>query len=194
MCVLGTVLAWLPTPREPDPDWLFAQADAAGWVHTDPVVRERLVDNLRFAGVQGSDEALFQTALSLGMARTDPVVRRRFQSRLRGVLDASLPDPTEAELAAYFRAHLADYRPPPVLLLSREGREERGTLPRLERRLGLSLQDAGVGEVVDGWQVLRREALPMPTLAEVRARVEADWRADALPAHRQARLAQLGAP
>jgi len=70
---------------------LVAEATRRGWTHTDPVVRRRLVRNLRFVrGLNDEDEpptpaeeeALLEEALRLGMHRTDPVVRQRLAHRL----------------------------------------------------------------------------------------------------------------
>ncbi|HVP29210.1 MAG TPA: peptidylprolyl isomerase [Myxococcota bacterium] len=82
---------------------LFDAALAQGLERSDPVVRRRLADDLRFLGVEqeASDEALVVRALALGLDRSDPVVRRRLvnRMRLRAVADADATDVDEADLA-----------------------------------------------------------------------------------------------
>ncbi|HHH31576.1 MAG TPA: peptidyl-prolyl cis-trans isomerase, partial [Polyangiaceae bacterium] len=78
----------------------------AGWARTDPVVRDRLVRNMRFAGAEGDDEAVLNEALRLDMARRDPVARQRLIESARALLiRRATPAPTEEELEAYRRDH-----------------------------------------------------------------------------------------
>ena len=79
--------------REPRPDELTArvaarvdeellvrEARALGWHRSDPVVRMRLVQNLRFVSPEDAEaepDALLERAYALGMDETDVVVRRR---------------------------------------------------------------------------------------------------------------------
>lgn len=120
--------------RAVDEAVLVDAGSALGWPATDPFIRARLAEGLRFARPElaGRPEAeLVATALSLGMAERDPVVRRRLAERaLREVDRRALRDPTEAEQAAWFAAHAEQYaRPARVrfaqVFLSRERRGER---------------------------------------------------------------------
>ena len=62
-----------------DDDMLLKEAMRLGLNRSDPVVRGRLLKNLRFAYPESrlSDEALLRQALALGMDQRDAVVRRR---------------------------------------------------------------------------------------------------------------------
>jgi hypothetical protein len=91
---------------------LVDQGLRAGWIQTDPLLRRRLVDNMRFAGLaEGEDAALLDLALRLGMHRTDPVVRSRLLERATRLLDVP-PQPTDAELSAYLERHADRYAQP----------------------------------------------------------------------------------
>ncbi|PKN57037.1 MAG: hypothetical protein CVU56_13185 [Deltaproteobacteria bacterium HGW-Deltaproteobacteria-14] len=89
---------------------------ALGWPATDPFIRARLVEGLRFARPELAarpEAELVGEALALGMAERDPVIRRRLAERaLREVDRRALRDPTEAEQAAWFASHAADYERP----------------------------------------------------------------------------------
>jgi peptidyl-prolyl cis-trans isomerase C len=78
-----------------------------GWALTDPVIRDRLVRNMRFVGEVGDEVALLDRALAMGMERTDPVVRQRLAYRAEQLMErtADLEVPTDAELAAHRDAH-----------------------------------------------------------------------------------------
>jgi hypothetical protein len=98
-----------------DREILFREALRHDLHRTDPVVRRRLVRNVRFAEAnasRGSDA--FETALALGMERSDIVARRRLVQRAERMLIASarLRDPSPAELAAYLESHTQAYLRP----------------------------------------------------------------------------------
>jgi peptidyl-prolyl cis-trans isomerase C len=78
---------------------LVETALAAGWVATDPLVRDRLARNMRFVGEEDS----VARAVSLGMHRTDPVVRARLATRVRRLLEtgAHHADPGDEALEAW---------------------------------------------------------------------------------------------
>lgn len=63
---------------------LLKEALRLGLPGSDPVVRERLIGNLRFLdpGTPRSDARLFRDALALGMAEQDLVARRRLIQRM----------------------------------------------------------------------------------------------------------------
>ena len=53
------------------------------------------------------EEVLYREALARGLERDDPVIRERIASRMRYVLEqaANVPEPSDAELRAWFDAH-----------------------------------------------------------------------------------------
>lgn len=100
--------------REIDAELLFAEALRLELDVTDPVVRERLLMNMRFAfpGRRASEDALLFEARALGMSRSDPVVRRRLLQVMERRLQVPVV-PDEATLRAYVNAHAARYGRPP---------------------------------------------------------------------------------
>jgi parvulin-like peptidyl-prolyl isomerase len=102
---------------EIDDELLFQEALALGWVETDPVVRRRLVQNVRFLGSESGEaasadeQALFDEALALGLERSDPIVRRRLIQRMRmGIGGAARRQlPSDQELRAHYKAHAERY-------------------------------------------------------------------------------------
>ncbi|MBY8966621.1 hypothetical protein KHP57_13010 [Algiphilus sp. NNCM1] len=69
---------------------LFEEALRLGLAERDPVVRDRLLRNMRFVQIGGpdDDEALLRQAQALGMLERDPVVRRRLVQRMRHRLES----------------------------------------------------------------------------------------------------------
>lgn len=55
------------------------------------------------------DEVLMREALRRGLERKDSRVRRRLLTVMRSTLDEQVPEPTRAELQAYFRQNAASY-------------------------------------------------------------------------------------
>ena len=53
------------------------------------------------------EEVYYREAVAMGLDQDDPVIRRRLQQKLEFVTDdvAALAEPTDAELAAYLKAH-----------------------------------------------------------------------------------------
>ncbi len=122
--------------------WL-EQAFALGLHEVDPVVRQRLLLNMRF--LDGADdapapgamdpaeeEALLTRAIDLGMDRSDTVVRRRLVDRVqaivRGAVRARAVD--EDTLAVYYDENREQWREPALLdlthvYLSRDRRGEK---------------------------------------------------------------------
>lgn len=108
-----------------DEEILVREAIARGYARRDPVVRQRLIDNLRFLNPDDprSDAALLREALTLGMAERDLVARRRLIWRLQTALtakalsdpasrplepaDASAPAPAGAPLIAFEHRYFA---------------------------------------------------------------------------------------
>jgi hypothetical protein len=111
--------------------WL-EQAWALGLHEVDPVVRQRLILNMRFLEGESdaTDERLFQRALELGMERSDPVVQRRLIDRVQAIVRAGVRARPidEAELAAHYEATTERWREPPLLDLTHVylSRDKRG--------------------------------------------------------------------
>lgn len=98
--------------RELDDEILFREARARALHEIDPVVRQRLLLNMRFLGTSGgeSEEDLFRQALALGMDANDLVVRRRLiqvmELSIEDSADKSPATPGELQ-AAYAQAREA---------------------------------------------------------------------------------------
>jgi hypothetical protein len=99
--------------RHLDEEILLREALKLGLESADPVARERLVQNLRFAFPESdaSDEALLAEARALGLHRRDLVVRRRLAQvmAMRTVGQASF---SEAELRDYVSRNPQRYASP----------------------------------------------------------------------------------
>lgn len=99
---------------------LVEEAIALGWPRTDPVIRARLIENLRFArGQQGAppsaeDLGLLEEALRLDMHRTDLIVRRRMVMRAERMLASDVRNAPvdDATLLAFRDAHPERFRAP----------------------------------------------------------------------------------
>jgi hypothetical protein len=91
---------------EVNDELLYREAIALGFDRDDPVIFNRLVMNMRFAGAGEDEESvdLYEQSRELGMHLTDIVVRRRLVQRMRLLIEsrAASPEPTEEELRAYF--------------------------------------------------------------------------------------------
>lgn len=81
---------------------LVATAWRAGWGQRDPLVRDRIVKNFRFAAGEGATETEAPLVLAdrLGMPERDPIVRARLaeHARARLLAGVSLGAPGDAEL------------------------------------------------------------------------------------------------
>ncbi len=86
-------------------------------LHEDHVRRtgEEDVDDERLVDTYVRDEVLYQRALELGLEEGDEIVRRRLIQKMELILEAQLelPEPTDADLAAYLDAHGARYATAP---------------------------------------------------------------------------------
>jgi hypothetical protein len=98
-----------------DEEALLAEALRLGLDRGDPVVRTRLVRNLRFArgedAAGAADDALLAEALALGMARRDRVARRRLVLAMEERL-AAPARVSEREARAHVAAHPERYAAP----------------------------------------------------------------------------------
>ena len=109
---------------EVDDELLYREAIALGFDRDDPVIFNRLVMNMRFAGADEEREAgeLYREARDLGMHLTDIVVRRRLVQRMRLLIEsrAAEPEPSEEELRAYFAERREElFRPARVRIVHR---------------------------------------------------------------------------
>ena len=135
--------------------WLEEARDL-GLPQEDPIVRRRLLMNMRFLEDDaeerdaGATEAqLLARARELGLERSDPVVQRRLVDRMQARVRASVERRPfdEAELARHHREHADRWREQPQLdlthvYLSRDKRGER--LEREAEQLLASLRSAEV--------------------------------------------------
>ena len=155
--------------REIDDEILFREAVERSVHLYDPVIRQRLVLNMRFLGApeQRSDDELFDEALQLGMHRNDIVVRRRLvQIMEMSIQDAADREPvSEAELQAMYELRREELTVPARWRISHvyfsvDRRGERGlddaraALQRL-RSGDVTVQDApGLGDPFLGGHAL----------------------------------------
>jgi hypothetical protein len=95
-----------------DEEILVREALRRGIERTDPVVRSRLVQNMRFVHDAAQDErALFEEALALGLAPRDTVVRRRLVQALQEQL-VGTARPSDDEVHAFVQRHPGRYAAP----------------------------------------------------------------------------------
>jgi hypothetical protein len=114
--------------------WL-AQAKALGLHRSDPVVRQRLLQNMRFlesGPTKGNDDVLLEWAYELEMESSDPLVQRRLIDRVKALLGAGVRSemPSESELRTFYRKNTMRWTEPPRLdfshvFFSRDKRRER---------------------------------------------------------------------
>ncbi|MFP5306828.1 MAG: peptidyl-prolyl cis-trans isomerase [Gammaproteobacteria bacterium] len=99
--------------RHVDDELLLAEALRLSLDAHDPVARERLLRNMRFAFPQrrASEAALLHEARAMEMARRDPIVRRRLIQAMERRLGASLPY-DERALRDYVERNAARYATP----------------------------------------------------------------------------------
>ena len=92
---------------------LFREALRLGLDRDDPVVKQRLLRNLRFADPARSDrpDQLLRAARALGMVRHDPVIRRRLVQRIEQRLAGDLRV-SDAELREYIAIYPQRYLRP----------------------------------------------------------------------------------
>ena len=102
--------------RARDEAILLAIAENAGVVQRDRVVRDRLVQNMRFAAGELTDGDALAQAVALGMQRTDPVARGRLIQIAETMLaESTRPSPSDKELEAYLQSHADRYRRAPTV-------------------------------------------------------------------------------
>ena len=93
-----------------DRELLVREALRRNLHRTDPAIRRRLVENVRFTQAAPPPDP-FEAALALGMERADPLVRRRLIQRVERLLTAErLDDPVgDPQLAAYLARHPQEF-------------------------------------------------------------------------------------
>lgn len=93
-----------------DEEILVREALRLGLDRSDPVVRSRLVQNMRFLrpDAAGDEAALFAQALALGMQRSDVLVRRRLVQAMHEQLAAGVTV-AEDDVREYMRRHPQRY-------------------------------------------------------------------------------------
>ncbi len=182
-----------PTEREAalllqqhiDEKILLEQAFARGWNRTDPIVRQRLLRNLRFVDARpdATDEALLQEARDLGLDRSDLVVQRRLIDRMRRTLAAQVyaEEPGEELLESYLHENAERFRNPARVslshvFLSRDLRGERlaedaeALLNRLREE---AIQPEKVTALGDPFLIAAQ--LPLSTRTRLRAQLGPDF-------------------
>lgn len=98
-----------PTLAAAQEEMLVREALRLGLERTDPIVRTRLVLNMRFIDAAGGDdEALFRQALALGMPARDVVARRRLAEAMRERFAAGI-EVSEAEIREYVERNADRY-------------------------------------------------------------------------------------
>jgi hypothetical protein len=134
--------------RAVDEALLIAVAEQVGVPLADPLVRDRLTRNMRFAGESGSDAALLQRAVDMGMHRRDAVARRRLIETGRRLLAPNPVSASDEQLRRFVAEHPSRFRTTPSLrfeqlFLSAERRGEtlEGDAARLKGRLDSAESD-----------------------------------------------------
>ncbi len=105
-----------------DEEMLFREALALGLNRRDPIVRRRLIRNMRLLTEDPNrkDDDLFREALALGMDRSDVVARRRLVQKIRFLASeaAHTREPSTAELQEALARHAVRFLEPERVRLS----------------------------------------------------------------------------
>lgn len=151
-----------------DEEVLFRAAIKAGLHRTDPVVRRRLWQNMKFleAGTTAeSGQALLEKAYELNMHLSDIVVRRRLVQRYHGTLleAARPPEPTQQALEAFIADHRELFETVPMISFTQiylDGDVEGGDMSRpqalLDQLRSQGLQPAEAAALGDPLPVERQ--------------------------------------
>ena len=134
--------------REVDEELLLREARRLGFQRSDPLVRRRLVQNMRFVSSDdgGDPDTLLSQALALGMDRKDLVVRRRLVQKMElgAFAAARTREPSEPELREFLARYPERFSEPARVRLSHVylSRDRRGDeLGAASRRLLARLAD-----------------------------------------------------
>ncbi len=129
---------------------LLREARRRGLARRDPVVRARLLENMRFLSGEADPDVLYAEALALGLDRSDLVVRRRLIQRMRHRLEqqARAVEPDEAELRAHYAGSREQFRAEPVARLSHVFFDpaRRGARAEADARSALAAGEPGRGD------------------------------------------------
>ncbi|HXG27633.1 MAG TPA: peptidylprolyl isomerase [Nevskiales bacterium] len=157
--------------RHLDEEILLREALKLGLESVDPVARERLVQNMRFAFPESdaSDEALLAEARALGLHRRDLVVRRRLAQvmAMRAVGQASF---SEAELRDYVSRNPVRYASPARYAFRQvfvSGDRPPGQAERIAQALLARLQAQDASAVAAGDPFLLGAVFPPQSAAEL---------------------------
>lgn len=176
---------------------------------TDPVVRDRLERNLAFVGERG-----VEAAIAMEMHRKDPIARARLASIGRAIILGRLaPEtPDDAVLEAYARAHADRYAKPAAARFEHElVGDEPFPVPlagmqsarRIDAVFGVGFAAEVMRAPIGRWTEIRssygvhrvrvaeRREAELPPIAQIRARVLADWRRDREPERLAEALSRL---
>ncbi|MBI2388723.1 MAG: peptidyl-prolyl cis-trans isomerase [Deltaproteobacteria bacterium] len=114
------------------------------------------------------EEVLYREGLSRGFAESDPRVRQRIAEQMAFVLSSAVvvPEPTEAELRAWFAARISQWATPPLLDFTQVF-VKGGDAAARDRAAGLLAElkskdapdPAGLGDVFSGGRRYRRRTI-----------------------------------
>ncbi len=129
---------------------LYREARALGLAESDPVVRERLLQNMRFfRGEDADPDSLYREALALGLDQSDLVVRRRLIQRMRfGLENQVRAEPENDALLAYRARHPERFSTPRQVRLSQVffDPERRGGAAEADAHSALGAEPPGPGD------------------------------------------------
>ncbi|MFP6578318.1 MAG: peptidylprolyl isomerase [Myxococcota bacterium] len=145
-----------PGPKR-DEALLYHEALRRGLDRHDPVVRQRLIRDMRFLEPksEASDQELYRQALDLGLDREDLVVRRRLIERVRRhlIAEARVGVPKLAELEAWLAADAPHYQIP-----ARRSIDQIHFADRARALAAMARGQVGEGAI----DALRGDPLPLP--------------------------------
>jgi hypothetical protein len=93
------------------------------------------------------EEILYREALALGLDRDDPVIRQRLQLKMEYIAEAAAAaqEPAEAELAAWYADHAAEFTPPALLSFDQVMLADRGEAAAVRAALAAGADVATLG-------------------------------------------------
>jgi hypothetical protein len=113
------------------------------------------------------DEMLFREGLLRGLDRDDPRVRDRVKTKMALVFETqvSAPEPTKADLEAYFASHADRYARPELfdfvhVFVAGDGPEASARAADILARLRAGAAPDGLGDTFSGGRRYRRRKLP----------------------------------
>ncbi|MEJ7733942.1 MAG: peptidylprolyl isomerase [Polyangiaceae bacterium] len=113
------------------------------------------------------DEMLFREGLLRGLDRDDPRVRERVKTKMALIFETqvSAPEPTRADLEAYFASHADRYARPELfafvqVFVAGDGAEASARAGEILGRLRAGAAPDGLGDTFSGGRRYRRRKLP----------------------------------